>query len=429
MAERILVIGSGAREHALAWRFGLEGAEVWCAPGNGGTESVAQNLDISVSDVASLVDAAVRNRIDLVVVGPEAPLVDGIVDALQAKGIAVFGADRAGARLEGSKVYAKRFMERHGVPTAGFRVFDVAEAAADYIREAQRPLVVKADGLASGKGVVVATTTEEALDAVDAMMRRAVFGDAGRRVVVEECLVGEELSYHIVADGKTYVALAAAQDHKRAFDGDKGPNTGGMGAYSPPSVMTPTLEAKIVERIVEPTLRGMAAEGHPYRGALFVGVMVCDGEPYTLEYNVRFGDPECEVLLMRLGGQILPMFGGAAHGGTGLLGYEPVWRAPAALCVVLAAPGYPQQPRTGQSIVGLEAAAEVEAARVFHAGTQRVDSGWKACGGRVLTVAATGEDVDEAAATAYAAVDRLHFDGAQFRRDIGWRSRRVPFNR
>ncbi len=419
---RVMVVGSGAREHALAWRIAKDSRvrEVICAPGNAGTSTVARNLDVG-TDVDSIVRAARSEKVDLVVVGPEAPLVEGAVDALEEAGIAAFGPSRFAARLEGSKVFSKELMARHGIPTAGFRVFDEADAAEDYLREVGRPMVVKADGLAAGKGVVVASNVDEGVEAVDLIMRKRAFGSAGDRVVVEELLRGDEVSYHVVSDGSRYVALAPAQDHKRAFDGDRGPNTGGMGAYSPPPVVDVAVERKILERVVEPTLAGMAEEGQPFRGALFVGLMVHEGEPQVLEYNVRFGDPECESIMTRWQGDVLPLLEGSARGDLGEL--EPRWEAPCSLCVVLASGGYPGSYEKGKAITGLDEAAAVEGVTVFHAGTRREGDRFVTAGGRVLTVTAVGDTVDQAAERAYRAADRIEFEGKHLRRDIGWRAR------
>jgi len=420
---RVMVIGSGAREHALAWRLANDSAvdEVVCAPGNGGTAAVARNVALSVADNEAIVRIAKGEGVDLVVVGPEAPLVAGAVDALEAQGIAAFGPTKAAARLEGSKIYSKEFMARHGVPTAAFRVFDDADEAEAYVREQARPLVVKADGLAAGKGVVVASGADDAARAVDRIMRQQAFGAAGQRVLIEDCLVGEEVSFHAVCDGKGYVALAPAQDHKQAYDGDRGPNTGGMGAYSPPPVVTPDIVQKIVDRVIEPTLRGMGEEGSPFRGALFIGLMIVDGEPLVLEYNVRFGDPECEAIMTRWKGDVLPLLLGSAKGD--LRGLEASWEAPCSLTVVLASGGYPGSYEKGKSITGLEAAADIPGVTVFHAGTDGQGDAHRTAGGRVLAVTAIGQTIDEAAHAAYTAADRIDFEGKHCRRDIGWRAR------
>jgi phosphoribosylamine--glycine ligase len=374
--------------------------------------------------VPGLVALAAREAVDLVVVGPEAPLVAGLVDALAAVGIAAFGPSREAARLEGSKAFAKEIMAAAGAPTAGFAVFDDADAAEAYVRDAARPLVVKADGLCAGKGVVVASSTEVALEAVRAMMRERVYGDAGARVVIEERLVGPEVSYHVVCDGTRYVPLAAAQDHKRLLEGDAGPNTGGMGAYSPPPVVTSEIERRVLAQVVEPVLATMTARGTPFRGALFVGLMIVDGAPMVLEFNVRFGDPETEVLMARWKGDVLPLFEASARGD--LTGVMPAWEAPHALAVVLAAHGYPTAPRKGDVVRGLDALEDEPGVVAFHAGTKASAGGQvETAGGRVLTVTAVGASLEEAAERAYRACDRIHFEGKQLRRDIGWQARRA----
>ncbi len=419
---RVLIIGGGAREHALAWKLkqSPEVEALFCLPGNAGTAALATNLAGSASDLDAIVEAAQAQAIDFVVVGPEDPLVQGLVDRLREVGILAFGPDREGARLEGSKAFSKALMAEAGVPTAAFRVFSDADEAEAYVRAEARPLVVKADGLAAGKGVVVARDAEEAAQAIDQIMRQRAFGAAGERVVIEACLRGQEVSYHVVSDGERYVALAPAQDHKRVDDGDRGPNTGGMGAYSPPPVVTEDVEQKIRARVIEPTLAAMRERGTPFRGALFVGLMIENGEPRVLEYNTRFGDPETEVLVARWQGDLLPLLVGAARGD--LRGVEPRWSAPCALCVVMASEGYPGPYRSGLPIQGLESAGQE--AIVFHAGT-RVDGGRVVtAGGRVLTVTATGQSVDEAAARAYSVAQQVHFEGAHYRHDIGHHARR-----
>ena len=420
---RILIVGGGAREHALAWKLAQdEGVEIVGAPGNAGIAAIGRTVPVDPTNAEQVVELAKKEEAELVVVGPEAPLVAGVVDALRDNGIDAFGPDREAARLEGSKIFSKEFMARHGIPTAGFAVFDDADEATRYIHEANRPLVVKADGLAAGKGVIVASTTEEAVAGVDRIMRERAFGAAGDRVLIEECLVGQEVSYHVVSDGERFIALAPAQDHKRAFDGDRGPNTGGMGAYSPPPVVSSDVEQKIVERVIEPTLNGMVAEGRPFRGALFVGLMIVDGEPMVLEYNTRFGDPECQTLVTRWKGSILPLIRGSAQGDFG--GLELEWEAPASMCVVLASGGYPGSYEKGKAIRGLSEAAALPQVTVFHAGTAIDGSEVVTSGGRVLSVTAIGNSIEEAAERAYAAVDSIDFDGKMFRTDIGWRARR-----
>lgn len=419
---RVLIIGGGAREHALGWRLSQDPeVEVIGAPGNAGMAALGRTVSIDPTDADRVVELARRESADLVLVGPEAPLVAGVVDALRSGGIDAFGPDREAAQLEGSKIFSKEFMARHGIPTADFRVFDDPDDATDYIQQADRPLVVKADGLAAGKGVIVASDRRQAIEGVDRIMRARAFGTAGARIVVEECLVGQEVSYHVVSDGRRFVPLAPAQDHKRALDGDRGPNTGGMGAYSPPPVVTAQVEQEILERVIEPTLAGMAAEGRPFRGALFVGLMIVDGEPLVLEYNTRFGDPECQTLMTRWKGSILPLIHGSARGDLGAV--TPQWEAPASLCVVLASGGYPGSYDKGKVITGLEAASEVPQVTVFHAGTARVGDEVVTAGGRVLSVTATGQSIDEAADRAYEAAAKIQFDGKHLRHDIGWRAR------
>lgn len=429
VGQRILVVGGGAREHALGERLRAEGYRLLFAPGNAGTADVGSNVAVRGDDVPALVALAQEEQVALVVVGPELPLTLGLVDALQERGIPAFGPGRAAARLEGSKAYMKNFLQRHGIPTADFRVFDDPDAADAYVRDAARPLVVKADGLAAGKGVVVATCTEEALAAIDTMMRKKAFGDAAAQVVIEEFLPGEEASFHVVSDGTHFVAMAPAQDHKRVGEGDAGPNTGGMGAYAPAPVVTAEVHAKVLRTIVEPTLRGMAAEGHPFRGVLFVGLMIDGGTPRVLEFNVRFGDPETCVLVPLYQGNFGELLQGAANGdlervlGEGNTGHDRPSAAPsAALCVVMAAEGYPASPRTGDAIEGLDKNVP-EGAFVCHAGSRRGPQGEVlTAGGRVLTVGASGTTLAQAAQRAYAAVEQIHWRGEHHRRDIGHRA-------
>jgi phosphoribosylamine--glycine ligase len=432
--RRVVVVGGGAREHALASILAAAGHAVVCAPGNGGTEQVGRNAAVRADDIDGLVELAARERADLVVVGPEGPLTLGLVDALQARGIRAFGPTRAAARLEGSKAFMKRFCERHRIPTAAFAVFDDADAAERHVRDAAaaaagwRPPVVKADGLAAGKGVVVADSVDEACDAIDRFMRKRELGDAGATVVLEDRLPGEEASFHVVCDGERAVALAPAQDHKRVADGDHGPNTGGMGAYAPAPVVTPEVHARVLAEIVEPTLAGMAAEGAPLRGVLFVGLMIDGGTPRVLEFNVRFGDPEATVLLPLYDGDLFGLLDAAARGdlsshvGTRRSGAPPGGSRGAALSVVMAAAGYPGKPRGGDRIEGLEAALPA-GAFVMHAGTSRTPEGaLVTSGGRVLAVGAQAATLHEAARIAYDVVDRIHWPGEHHRRDIGQRA-------
>jgi phosphoribosylamine--glycine ligase len=418
----VILVGSGAREHALAAALAGGGHDVVTAPGNAGTEEAGRNAAVRVDDIDGLVDLATRERADLAVVGPELPLVLGLVDALEARGIPTFGPRRAAARLEGSKVFMKQFCKRVGIPTAPFAVFDDADAAERHLRQhsSRSPLVVKADGLAAGKGVVVAETLDEACQAVDRIMRKREFGDAGRVVVLEERIQGEEASFHVVCDGAHTVALAAAQDHKRVGDGDRGPNTGGMGAYAPAGVVTPEVAARVMRDIVEPTLRGMAAEGAPFRGVLFVGLMIERGIPRVLEYNVRFGDPEATVLVPMYDGDWFELLEAAARGDVSRVRSRTA--SGAAMSVVMAAAGYPGKVRTGDRIDGLDIPLP-PGAFVRHAGTTRApDGSVVTSGGRVLAAGAHASTLEEAARLAYGVVDRIHWEGEHHRHDIGLRA-------
>jgi phosphoribosylamine---glycine ligase len=420
---KVMVLGGGAREHALAARIArsprLE--RLVCVPGNGGTAAIAENVAADPEDTAAMVALARRHAIDFVVVGPEAPLCAGVVDALAEAGIEAFGAHKRAARLEGSKAFSKRFMQRHGVPTAGAAIFEDAGAATAYARAAGKPLVVKADGLAAGKGVIVAGSVDETIDAIDRVMRKREFGEAGASIVLEELLVGEEVSFHVLVDGERGVPLVAAQDHKRLLDADRGPNTGGMGAYSPPPVVTAELERKILDRVVEPTLQGLRADGLGYRGVLFIGLMIVGGEPYVLEYNTRFGDPETQVLTARFDGDLLALFLAAARAELDSVPLD--WKAKTAMSVVIAAPGYPGAYSRGLPIAGLVEAEQIDGVTVQHAGTRLDGDRIVTAGGRVLSVTAAGPDLDSVAERVYAAVSRIDFEGMQYRRDIGWRAR------
>jgi phosphoribosylamine---glycine ligase len=418
---RVIVVGSGAREHALAAVLSAEGHSVVVAPGNAGTSAFGRNVPIRADDVAGLVELAASEKADLVVVGPELPLTLGLVDALAARGIRAFGPTKAAARLEGSKSFMKRFCERHSIPTARFAVFDDADAAQRHVRASAQPLVVKADGLAAGKGVVVADSADEACVAIDRLMRQGEFGDAGRTVVLEERLAGEEASFHVVCDGLHGVPLAPAQDHKRLGDGDKGPNTGGMGAYAPAPVVDATVHEKVMRTIVEPTIAGMVAEGMPLRGVLFVGLMVDRGVPRVLEFNVRFGDPEAVVLLPMYGGKWFDMLDAASTGELEELAPVPPATG-AAIAIVMAAAGYPARPRTGDRIVGLDHPLP-PGAFVRHAGTAiGPDGAVRTAGGRVLAVGAKAATLAEAARVAYAVADGITWEGEHHRRDIGKRA-------
>ena len=418
---RILVVGGGGREHALCWAIAASPlCEVlYCAPGNAGIARDAECVPIAADDVVALVEFATEQAIDLVVVGPEVPLVLGLVDRLDAEGVMAFGPCADAAMLEGSKGFMKDLCARHDIPTAAYGRFATAEDAKAYIREKGGPIVVKVDGLAAGKGVTVARTINEAFDAVDQAMNDQVFGDAGAELIIEEFLPGEELSFFALVDGKTALPLAGAQDHKAVGDGDTGPNTGGMGAYSPAPSLTPTLEDEVMETIILPTVRGMAADGYPYRGVLYAGLMLNEGRPKLLEYNVRFGDPECQVLMMRLRSDIVPALVASCDGT--LETFDLRWSDEAALTVVLAANGYPGTYEKGTEISGLDKAAAT-GATVFHAGTIADDGKILATGGRVLNVTARGTSITKAQARAYAAVDAIDWPGGFCRRDIGWRA-------
>jgi len=417
----ILLLGSGGREHALAWKMaGSPLVErLYCAPGNAGIAREAEIVSLDLADHAALAAWCRSHGIDLVVVGPEAPLVAGIVDDLEAAGVRCFGPSKAAARLEGSKGFTKDLCRAHAIPTAAYERFRTAAAAKAHVRANGAPIVVKADGLAAGKGVVVAATVEEAQAAID-MMFAGGLGAAGAEVVVEEFLDGEEASFFALCDGSTAIALASAQDHKRAFDGDRGPNTGGMGAYSPAPVMTAALERRVMDEIVLPTVRAMKAMGAPYRGVLYAGLMITEAGPKLIEYNVRFGDPECQVLMLRLMSDLVPALVAARDGV--LRSFDLRWYAEVALTVVMAANGYPGDHRKGSEIGGLEAAAAVDGVEIFHAGTRREGDRILANGGRVLDVCGCGPTVAAARARAYAAIERIRWPDGFCRRDIGWRA-------
>ncbi|WP_340160180.1 phosphoribosylamine--glycine ligase [uncultured Hoeflea sp.] len=416
----VLLIGSGGREHALAWKIAQSPmlGTLYAAPGNPGIAEHATLSQLDVSDHDAVISFCKDGAIDLVVVGPEAPLVAGLADALKAAGIAVFGPSAAAAQLEGSKGFTKDLCARENIPTGAYERFNNAPKAKAYARAQGAPIVIKADGLAAGKGVIVAMTMEEALAAIEDCFEGA-FGDAGAEVVVEEFLHGEEASFFCLCDGKTALPFGTAQDHKRVGDGDTGPNTGGMGAYSPAPVMTQALIEQTMREIIEPTMRGMAAIGAPFTGVLYAGLMIDESGPKLIEYNVRFGDPECQVLMMRLKDDILVLLKAAAEGE--LAHVSARWKDDAALTVVMAAEGYPGTPKKGTPIAGL-AAAEASGAKVFHAGTTLKDAQLLANGGRVLNVTAQGTDVTDAQAKAYQAVDAIDWPGGFCRRDIGWRA-------
>jgi phosphoribosylamine---glycine ligase len=420
MNMKVLVVGGGGREHALCWKLRQSPgvAKLWCAPGNAGIAQEAECLALAADDVAGLLRTVKEKAVDLVVIGPEAPLTLGAADGLAAQGTLVFGASRAAAEIEGSKVFGKELMARHGIPSAGFGVFDEPAAARAYIARQTRPLVVKADGLAAGKGVIVCRDAQEALAAVELIMEAKAFGAAGSRVVVEERLFGEEASFLAFTDGEQVVPLASAQDHKAIHDDDQGPNTGGMGAYSPAPVVTAALHELVMERVMVPTVRAMAREGRPYRGVLYAGLMITPAGPLVLEFNARFGDPETQPLLFRMGSDILPLLLACARADGTLAGLSIDWLDPS-VCVVMAARGYPGDYKKGYEISGLPAAAALPDTFVFHAGTAQAGGKTVTAGGRVLGVTARGRDVAAAIAAAYRAVRLISWDGAYYRTDIG----------
>ena len=416
---KVLVVGSGGREHALCWAIGASPLceKLYCAPGNAGIAAEAECVPISAEDIDALVAFSRDNAIDFVVVGPEAPLVLGLVDRLEAAGIKAFGPSAAAAELEGSKAFMKDLCARHGIPTAAYARFSDPDAAKAYIAERRAPIVVKADGLAAGKGVVVAATEEAALAAVDAALVEQAFGAAGAELIIEECMTGPEVSVFVLTDGTDVLPLAAAQDHKRAFDHDRGPNTGGMGAFSPSPLLDDALMARVMEEIIHPTVRAMATEGRPYKGVLYAGLMLTPDGPKLLEYNVRFGDPECQVLMARLKSDLLPALIASSDGVLGQVDLR--WHDTPAVCVVLATEGYPGAYRKGDPIGGLDSAGAAEGVTVFHAGTMAGQPGEiLANGGRVLGVTATGHDMPAARDAAYAAIDRIDWPGGFCRRDI-----------
>lgn len=415
----ILVIGSGGREHTLVWKIKQSPRvkKIFCAPGNGGIARDAVCVDIAVEDIAGLVAFVKKEQIDLTVVGPEIPLVAGLTDALLKDGHKVFGPSRRAAALEGSKVFAKEFMTRHGIPTASYKVFDQPEQAIAYVQSVTYPKVIKADGLAAGKGVIICQNKADALQAIDDIMVRKVFGEAGHRIIVEECLQGPEASILAICDGKDFVVLEAAQDHKRIFDNDQGPNTGGMGAYCPANVVTPEILAAIKTRVLSPAVAGMVKEGTPFKGVLYAGLMLTGNGPMTLEFNVRFGDPETQAVLPRLKSDLIDVMLASCEGR--LSQTQLRWDPRPCVCVVMASGGYPGAYGKNKVISGLEQAARLPDTFVFHAGTKIANGQTVTSGGRVLGVTALGEDLKDAITNVYRAVEGIRFDGVHFRRDIG----------
>jgi phosphoribosylamine---glycine ligase len=422
---KILVVGSGGREHALAWKLAQSPRiqMVYVAPGNGGTALDQRLENVPISDPQWLAQFVVKENVALTVVGPEAPLAAGIVNLFRDQGLKIFGPTKEAAQLESSKDFAKAFMKRHGIPTAEYQTFSDAKPAHDYVNAKGAPIVIKADGLAAGKGVVVAMTLDEAHDAVDMMLSDNRLGDAGARVVIEEFLDGEEASFIVMVDGKNILPLATSQDHKRLKDHDEGPNTGGMGAYSPAPIVTPALHARVMREIIVPTVQGMAQDGIPFTGFLYAGLMIDKaGKPRTLEFNCRMGDPETQPIMARLKTDLVGVMEHAINGT--LDAVELDWDRRTALGVVMAAAGYPEAPRKGDVITGIP--AESESHVVFHAGTTQEGDRLVTSGGRVLCVVGLGDSVRMAQKEAYQVLDQIHFDGAQFRRDIGWRALKRP---
>ncbi|MZG30917.1 MAG: phosphoribosylamine--glycine ligase [Nitrospinae bacterium] len=418
---RVLVIGGGGREHALVWKISQSPivTDIYCAPGNAGSAEIANNVPIAADQIDQLLEFAETNEIGLTVVGPEQPLVLGIVDRFQEKGLRIFGPTALAAELEGSKAFSKDLMKKYGLPTAEYETFTSREMAQRYIDEKNQPLVVKASGLAAGKGVILCQNREEGLSAVDTIMKEKSFGEAGDQVVIEEFLEGQEVSVLAFSDGNTVLLMDSAQDHKAALDGDKGPNTGGMGAYSPAPVFTDLLRQKVRDKIMLPLVRAMKSEGRPYKGILYAGLMLTKHGPKILEFNARFGDPETQPLLVRMASDIVPLFEACIDGT--LDQHELKWKPESSVCVVMAAKGYPGSYEKGKMIKGLEEAGALTDVVVFHAGTKTDDNKVLTSGGRVLGVTATGPDAPSAIKKAYAAVEKIQWDGIHYRKDIGHR--------
>ncbi len=416
---KILVIGGGGREHALVWKLKQSDKvdSIYCAPGNAGIQQLATCIALAVNDISGLLNFALNEKIDLTIVGPEEPLTMGIVDAFQAQGLRIFGPDSKGAILEGSKVFTKDFLKKHQIPSAQYDTFKKRGEAKKFVRSIGVPCVVKADGLAAGKGVIIAQTIAEAEQAIDLIMKDKAFGAAGNKVVIEEFLTGEEASFIAFTDGTTVLPLPSSQDHKAIFDGDKGPNTGGMGAYSPAPVMTDALTQRVMDEVMLPTIRGMAAEGRPYKGMLYAGLMIDNDQINVLEFNCRFGDPECQPLLMRLESDLIDILNGCID--ETLDQVRLVVDSRPTVCVVMASEGYPGKYQTGKAIAGLQEAAKIEGVEVFHSGTATKGRQIVSNGGRVLGVTAIGKNIKEAIERAYSAVDKISWQGCYHRRDIG----------
>ena len=422
MGNTVLIVGGGGREHALAWKIAQSPgiAKIFCAPGNAGMAEIAECVAIAPADIAALKSFALKNSVDLTVIGPELPLTLGIVDVFEQAGLRIFGPSQKAALLEGSKYFAKEIMQKHGIPTADFKSFSDAEAAKTYVQRKNAPVVIKADGLAAGKGVFPALTVSESLAAIDRIMNQREFGEAGARIVVEEFLMGEEASFICFTDGKTIIPMPSSQDHKRVFDGDKGPNTGGMGAYSPAPVITAAIEEKIMCEIMRPIIKALHASGIRYKGVIYAGLMIEDGTPRVLEFNVRFGDPETQPLLVRLKTNLVDIMQAVID--ERLSEIAVTWDPRPAVCVVMASGGYPDTYEKGHPIVGLQEAARIPDTVVFHAGTALRNGQVVNDGGRVLGVTAWGNSIIDAVKSAYQAADKIHWQGVQFRRDIAGRA-------
>ena len=421
---KVLVIGSGGREHSLVWKLNQSArvSKIYCAPGNAGISNLAECVSVSAEDIKGLRSFALEQKIDLTIVGPEVSLTLGVVDAFEKKGLRIFGPSKKGAILEGSKVFTKKFMRDYNIPTAGFSVFRKRERAIEYVEHIGAPVVIKADGLAAGKGVIVAQTVQEAIDAINVIMKDKAFGDAGNRVVVEEFMTGEEASFLAFTDGRTILPLPTSQDHKPIFDDDKGPNTGGMGAYSPAPVVTPALEKQVMKKIMEPTVKGMAKEGRSYKGVLYAGLMIKDGKAKVVEFNCRFGDPEAQPLLMRLKTDLVDIVEAVIDGRLHTIKMDIDPRP--TVCVVMSSGGYPGSYEKGKVITGLNKAAKQESVFVFHAGTALKKGKTVTSGGRVLGVTAIGNDLDEAISNAYETVSMIKWPGCFSRKDIGAKAAR-----
>ena len=419
---KVLIVGGGGREHAIAWKLSQSPKvdKIYCTPGNAGIAGLAECIEVAPDDFDALLDFVKYEWIDLTIVGPEDPLSKGIVDVFEKDGRRIVGPSKAAAQLESSKIFAKDFMRRHRIPTADYKIFSSYLHAEDHVRMMGAPIVVKADGLAAGKGVIVASTVDEAIDALRLIMKDRAFGDAGNRVVVEQCLEGEEASFMVFTDGETIVPMVSSQDHKRVFDGDTGPNTGGMGAYSPAPIITPEFEKMIVETIMKPVIYGMGADGIKFRGILYAGLMIRDGRPSVLEFNCRLGDPETQPVLSRLSTDLLDICLALTEGK--LADVDVQWKPDPSVCVVLASKGYPGKYETGREITGLTDVKHMEDVMVFHAGTAFRDDLVVTSGGRVLGVTATGVDIRAAQKRAYEAIGKISFEGMHYRRDIAYRA-------